>query len=54
MQFQYEKFPQNPIEKTVQSTLPLITNNLFSNSDFVDSEIPEFSNYVLTEPMNEL
>lgn len=54
MQFQYEKFPQNPIEKIVQSTLPLVTNNLFSNSDFVDSEIPEFSNYVLTEPMNEL
>jgi hypothetical protein len=52
--FQYEKFPQDSINSVFITKLPLVTNNLFTNSDFVDSELTDFSNYVLTEPMNEL
>lgn len=50
--FVYEKFPTNPISSNHLINLPLITSGLFSNGDFIDSEITEFSNYVTGESIN--
>lgn len=54
LHFEYEKFPQDPLQVSMLTSLPLPTNNLYTSSDFSDSEIPEFSNYVVTEPLNEM
>ena len=54
LHFQLEKFPQDPLQATLQTNLPPVTNNLYTSSDFIDSDIPEFSSYVVTDSQNEI